>query len=95
MLALSRIDILSAYFLTDVAREIFDDNRREYGGGLNKFEPNDLNDARVVDLDAVDGVTESAIGEAYKIYRGSVLRSEPDARALKRLNDLFSEILLG
>jgi adenine-specific DNA-methyltransferase len=95
MLALSRIDILTAYFLTGVAREIFDDNRREYGGGLNKFEPNDLNGARVVDLDAIDGTTESAIREVYEIYRRSVLRSEPDAKALERLNALFSELLTG
>jgi adenine-specific DNA-methyltransferase len=94
MLALSRIDILTAYFLTDVASEIFDDNRREYGGGLNKFEPNDLNDARVVDLDVIGRTTESAIREAYEIYRGSVLRAEPDTKALKRLNGLFAEILL-
>jgi adenine-specific DNA-methyltransferase len=95
MLALSRIDILTAYFLTGVARNIIDDNRREYGGGLNKFEPNDLNGARVVDLDAIDGTAESAIREAYEIYRRSVLRSEPDAKALERLNALFSELLTG
>jgi adenine-specific DNA-methyltransferase len=95
MLALSRIDILTAYFLTGVARNIIDDNRREYGGGLNKFEPNDLNGARVVDLDSIDGTAESAIREAYEIYRRSVLRSEPDAKALERLNALFSELLTG
>ena len=93
MPARSRIDILMAYFLTDVAKDILNDNRREYGGGLNKFEPNDLNSARVVDLDAIDSATESAIGEAYKIYRDSVLVSRPDAEALKRLNALFSRII--
>lgn len=94
-LAMPRIDTLTAYLLTDIAREILNDNRREYGGGLNKFEPNDLNDARVVDLDAIDPAAESSIREVYEIYRRSVLRAEPDAEALKRLNALFSEIVTG
>ena len=73
--------------------EVFDDNRREYGGGLHKFEPNDLNRAGVIDLEAVDSSTERLILRAYGDYRESVLRSEPDARALKTMNDIFSSIL--
>ncbi len=44
------IDLLFAYLLTDVAKEIFSDNRREYGNGLKKFEPNDLNKSQMLDL---------------------------------------------
>lgn len=44
------IDILFAYLVTDVAKEIFMDNSRQYGNGLVKFEPNDLNKGNVVDL---------------------------------------------
>lgn len=43
-------DLLFAYLLTDVAKEIFSDNRREYGNGLKKFEPNDLNTSKMLDL---------------------------------------------
>ena len=43
-------DILFAYLVTDVAKEIFLDNSRQYGNGLVKFEPNDLNKGNVVDL---------------------------------------------
>lgn len=43
-------DLLFAYLLTDVAQDIFNDNRREYGNGLKKFEPNDLNKANILDL---------------------------------------------
>lgn len=43
-------DVLFAYLITDVAKEIFLDNSRQYGNGLIKFEPNDLNKGKVVDL---------------------------------------------
>lgn len=43
-------DILFAYLLTDVAKNIFMENSRQYGNGLVKFEPNDLNKGMVVDL---------------------------------------------
>lgn len=60
------IDLLFAYLLTDVAKEIFNDNRREYGNGLNKFEPNDINKSKMLDLSILD---ESTIEEILKIYR--------------------------
>lgn len=43
-------EVLFAYLVTDMAKEIFLDNSRQYGNGLVKFEPNDLNKGRVVDL---------------------------------------------
>lgn len=44
------IDVFYAYLLTDLAYQIFLDNSRQYGNGLIKFEPNDLNKSKVVDL---------------------------------------------
>lgn len=43
-------EILFAYLTTNVAKEIFLDNARQYGNGLVKFEPNDLNKGKAVDL---------------------------------------------
>ena len=43
-------DILFVYLVTDMAKEIFMDNSRQYGNGLVKFEPNDLNKGCVADL---------------------------------------------
>lgn len=43
-------EVLFAYLLTNVAKEIFLDNSRQYGNGLVKFEPNDLNKGMVFDL---------------------------------------------
>ena len=58
------IDLLFAYLLTDVAKEIFNDNRREYGNGLNKFEPNDLNKSQMLDLTVL---SELKVAEILKL----------------------------
>jgi adenine-specific DNA-methyltransferase len=58
-------DLLFAYLLTDVAKEIFSDNRREYGNGLKKFEPNDLKKSKMLDLSTL---TESQVDQILDLY---------------------------
>ena len=83
------VDVLFAYLLTDVAREIFEDNRREYGNGLQKFEPNDLNKAMMLDLTLLDKETENKILELYKKYRETAINKLPDDSFLFEINDIF------
>lgn len=44
------INIFFCYLLTPIAQEVLFQNKREYGNGLDKFEPNDLNEAMIFDL---------------------------------------------
>lgn len=83
------IDLLFAYLLTDVAREIFEDNRREYGNGLQKFEPNDLNKAMMLDLTLLDKNIENKIIELYNKYRESVINKDSTDRFLIEINNIF------
>lgn len=83
------IDLLFAYLLTEVAREIFEDNRREYGNGLQKFEPNDLNRAMMLDLTLLDKKTENKILELYKKYRDTAVNKSPNESFLAEINDIF------
>lgn len=83
------IDLLFAYLLTDVAREIFEDNRREYGNGLQKFEPNDLNKAMMLDLSLLDKKTENEIIILFAKYRETVINKLPDERFLIDINEIF------
>jgi len=83
------VDVLFAYLLTDVAREIFEDNRREYGNGLQKFEPNDLNKAMMLDLTLLDKKTENKILELYNKYRETVINKSPDDNFLTEINNIF------
>ena len=58
-------DILFTYLVTNVAKEIFLDNSRQYGNGLVKFEPNDLNKGNVVDLRMLTVEEKEFIYKAY------------------------------
>ena len=84
------INLLFAYLLTDIAKQIFNDNRREYGDGLKKFEPNDLNNALMLDLSILDKETENEIINLYLDYRTSVINKNPD----EKYNDEINEILM-
>jgi adenine-specific DNA-methyltransferase len=83
------IDLLFAYLLTDVANQIFSDNQREYGDGLKKFEPNDLNNALMLDLSKLDNETENEIINLYIDYRNSVNNNEPNEKYINEINDIL------
>ena len=63
------LDVLFAYLLTNMAYQIFLDNSRQYGNGLVKFEPNDLNKAKVVDLGMLTEKETSDIKNLYHKYK--------------------------
>lgn len=83
------IDLLFAYLLTDVAKQIFNDNRREYGDGLKKFEPNDLNNALMLNLSMLDENTEKYIIKLYNEYRKSVLKNNEDSSKIDEINEIL------
>lgn len=90
--ALPKLDLFFSYLLTDISREIFSDHRREYGDGLEKFEPNDLNRAKMLNLEAIPQSAQSGILEIYKEYRTSCLSEKPDLSLLIQLNKLYGKI---
>ncbi|HPI19030.1 MAG TPA: Eco57I restriction-modification methylase domain-containing protein, partial [Candidatus Kapabacteria bacterium] len=83
------IDLLFAYLLTDVAKKIFNDNRREYGDGLRKFEPNDLNNALMLDLSKLDKAAESKIINLYYDFRETVIIKKPVLGYVEEINSIL------
>jgi adenine-specific DNA-methyltransferase len=83
------IDLLFAYLLTDTAKLIFEDNRREYGNGLQKFEPNDLNRGKIINLALIDQKTEIEILNLYNTYRKTALQSMPDESLIMKINNII------
>jgi len=77
-------DLLFAYLLTDVAKEIFSDNRREYGNGLKKFEPNDLNKSKMLDLSTL---TESQVDQILELY--SKFKKSKDVKFISRIDEIL------
>jgi len=64
-------DLLFAYLITDTARRIFEDNVREYGNGLRKFEPNDLNKGLMLDLRLLSDENKKRILSLYSDNKDS------------------------
>ena len=85
-------DILFAYLVTNVAKEIFLDNSRQYGNGLIKFEPNDLNKGNVVDLRILNSKEKNFILSAF-----DNLQSNSDIRnqTIAILDDFFRTKFTG
>lgn len=87
-----KVDLLFAYLLTDISKDIFNDNRREYGNGLQKFEPNDINKALMVDLDIISKKDEEGILKLYHEYRKTALEKMPKESLLSDINSKFVDI---
>jgi len=86
-----KIDLFFSYLLTDISREIFNDNSREYGNGLQKFEPNDINKSKMVDLSMIDKSTEKNILKYYHLYKQSVINKKTEEKFIKEINQIFLE----
>ncbi|MBL7117221.1 MAG: SAM-dependent DNA methyltransferase [Candidatus Syntrophoarchaeum sp.] len=87
-----RMNLLMAYLITDVAKEIFEDSRREYGDGLMKFEPNDLNNAFVVDLEKIDKEKEEGILKLFYEFREMEINGKNTDKVKNKLNEIFLDI---
>ena len=81
-------ELLFAYLITDMAKKIFLDNSRQYGNGLVKFEPNDLNKGKIVDLRLLtDKEKEFVINVSEKLQNHSI----SSHKLTELLNDFFRE----
>ena len=60
-------EVLFAYLITNIAKDIFLDNCRQYGNGLVKFEPNDLNNGSIVDLRKLNSEEKNLILKALDV----------------------------
>lgn len=83
------IDLLFAYLLTDVAEQIFNDNRREYGDGLKKFEPNDLNNALMLDLSKLNNKTKERILNLYAKHKASIINNQANNIYIKEIDEIL------
>jgi adenine-specific DNA-methyltransferase len=80
------VEVLFAYLITDVAKYIFLDNSRQYGNGLVKFEPNDLNKGLVVDLTMLNTEEISFVKDVYAFIKDTSKEKE----GIQLLNEFFS-----
>lgn len=83
------IDLLFAYLLTDTAKQIFADNSREYGNGLQKFEPNDINKGSMLDLGLLNEKSKEQILVLYSQYRIAILSNKSGEDEIEAIDNIL------
>lgn len=83
---LKDINLFFAYLITDVAKDIFNDHSRDYGKGLKKFEPNDLNKAKILDLTILSKNDKTEILKNLQCYEES-----GDEYYVSKIDSIFKE----
>lgn len=79
-------DLIFCYFLTPIAQSLINDNRKELGNGLNKFQPNDLNSANMLDLDII---TKDDRENILNIYND--MKREYNYNQIKKINFIIAK----
>lgn len=82
-------NIIFSYFLTPIAQQIIRENRKELGNRLEKFQPNDLNNAKMFDITLLSASDYKQINKLYYDLQGP---NYPDA--VKQLNKIFSSYMI-
>ena len=81
-------NIIFCYLVTPIAQEILRDNRKELGNGLDKFQPNDLNNAKMLDVTLV---SQDDINKIETIY--SEMITKYHSSQIEKLNRIFKSYL--
>lgn len=82
------INLTFCYLLTPIAQEILKMNKREYGEGLDKFEPNDLNNSYILDVSQIPNADKNNILEIYE-----EMKENPNGHYIEELNQIFTRII--
>jgi len=85
------IDIFFLYLNTDFAKEFIEREKREYGNGLEKFEPNDINKSYTINFDLL---AESQVEELKEMQRIFLLSGHKQRNVLlNKANEYFKKVL--
>lgn len=82
------VDVIFSYFLTPVAQTIIRENRKELGNGLEKFQPNDLNTAYMLDISIISDEDREEIISIFNI-----MTQEYRPSLVEKLNTVFLKYL--
>ena len=81
-------NIIFCYFLTPIAQNIIRENRKELGNGLEKFQPNDLNKANMLDITKLSIKDKKQINDTY-----IKLVDNFNTSHVNKLNEIFAKYL--
>ncbi len=88
-------EVLMAYLISDFAQKIFKREKREYGNGLEKFEPNDINKSKIMDFSKFSETELNKIKLLYYNFKDCILSKNEGLpeKYRQEINDEFSRIL--
>lgn len=81
------INIFFCYLQTPIAQKILRMNKREYGEGLDKFEPNDLNNAMILNPTVLSEQDKKIILSIYNECK------DTNKLDIERLNEIFTKYI--
>lgn len=87
----SYTDLIFCYFITPIAQKILRENRKELGNGLEKFQPNDLNFAYMLDVTKIE---ENDVEEVNGLFE--CIKNKPTDRCeteIGILNSIFEKYI--
>lgn len=82
-------NIIFCYLISNIGQEILQHNKKTMGGGLDKYQPSDLNDAYMLDLDIISSNDIKEINNLYEKLKDDKLREN----VLNQLNSIISRYL--
>lgn len=82
-------NIIFCYLVSNVGQEILQRNKKTMGGGLDKYQPSDLNDACMLDLEIISSEDIKEIETIYDRLKDNQLKED----ALKQLDSIFLKYL--
>jgi adenine-specific DNA-methyltransferase len=78
-----------AYLLSDVSIFMLESCKREYGNGLSKLEPNDINKSLMPDIFGMSDATKQHINRLFAKYLTVARNNEPDVTIMEQISNII------